>query len=72
MNASTPAWDHERLPTGDLDHLLRRRGHRREKGERLTGVAVHRRGVDLEPARQVRVGLALAQVGHHQQRLAAG
>jgi hypothetical protein len=67
-----PVEDHERLSSGDLDRLLERRCRRGEQGERLSDVAVDRRGVDLEAAGQIGVGLALTQVRHYQQGLAAG
>ena len=59
------------LPRGDLDRLLQGRGHRGEQLECLAHVAVDRRGPDPEAAGQIRIGLALAQVGDHQQGLAA-
>ena len=47
-------------------------GHGGEQVERLTQVAVDRRRADVEADRKVGVGLALAQLRHDQQRLAAG
>lgn len=64
--------DHVRLSGGDSDRLVQGRRQRGQQLDRLSQVAVHRRGPDLEPAGQVGVGLALAQVGHDQQRLATG
>lgn len=45
---------------------------RAQRNQGLADVAVHRRGADLEPAGQVGVGLALAQVGQDKQGVAAG
>jgi hypothetical protein len=50
MRNRVPSEDHERLPGGDLDRLLQRRGHRRQQVEGLADVAVDRGGVDLESA----------------------
>jgi hypothetical protein len=64
--------DHGRLASGDFDRLGERGCHRSEHGERLAHVPVDSRGANLESACQVGIGLAPAQVGHHQQGLAAG
>ena len=61
--------DHERLPPGDLDRGVQGRGHRGEHVKSFADIAEHRRDTDSEPAREIRVGLAFAQVGQHQQRL---
>ena len=60
---------HVSLTARNLDRLRQGGCPRREQIQRLAHVAVDRRGADGEPAGQIGIGLTLAQVGHHQQRL---
>jgi hypothetical protein len=54
------------------DTVLGTHSHRSHQLEGFAQVAVDRAGTDPKAAGQIGVGLAFAQVGHHQQGLLSG